>query len=243
MGMTLCHQAMALFFGEQIMNKRLLVSVLGIAATVMVSGSAFAVWMADGGERDEALHLKPNDENGIEVFEVCAACHLTEGWGSKDGTFPQIAGQHQRVLVKQLADIREGNRDNPTMYPFAKPESIGGPQAMADVTHYMAQLPMNPDWGKGEWEEGTPEYEKGKKLYEENCVKCHGKLGNGGTRAAPDLAESKLNPGQFRKQIKKGSKWKTRDMKHPRYRWKKMPAQRNLSDEEIERLDKYILSN
>ncbi|RTZ78134.1 MAG: cytochrome C, partial [Gammaproteobacteria bacterium] len=69
--------------------------------------------MEKTGERDEALHLKPDHENGIEVYEVCAACHLTEGWGTKDGTFPQIAGQHQTVLVKQLADIREGNRDNP----------------------------------------------------------------------------------------------------------------------------------
>lgn len=75
------------------------------------------------------------------------------------------------------------------------------------------------------------------------CVQCHGELGKGGTRAAPDLSEGYLTPEQFRKQMKKGSKWKTRDMKHPRYRWKKMPAQRNLSDEEIERLYKYIVSN
>ncbi len=162
------------------MNKRLMTSVLGLAATVLVSGSAFSnQWMSKGGERDAALHLKPDHENGIETFEVCAACHLTEGWGSKDGTFPQIAGQHQTVLVKQLADIREGNRDNPTMYPFAKPESIGGPQAMADVTHYIAGLKMNPDNGKGEWEEGTPDFEKGKKLFKENCVKCHGENGEG----------------------------------------------------------------
>lgn len=76
----------------------------------------------------------------------------------------------------------------------------------------------------------------------QKCVKCHGKPGGGGTRAAPDLAESKLNHEQFIKQIKKGSRWKTRDMKHPRYRWKKMPAQRNLSDEQVELLYKYIYS-
>ena len=164
------------------MNKRLTASVLSFAATMLISGVALSAqdkWMSKGGERDEALHLKPDHENGIEVYEVCAACHLTEGWGSKDGTFPQIAGQHQSVLVKQLADIREGNRDNPTMYPFAKPESIGGPQAMADVTHYIAKLLMNPDNGKGDWAEGTPEFEKGKKLYADNCVKCHGENGEG----------------------------------------------------------------
>ena len=36
-----------------------------------------------------------------------------------DGTFPQLAGQHTTVLIKQMADIRAGERDNPTMYPFA----------------------------------------------------------------------------------------------------------------------------
>ena len=77
----------------------------------------------------------------------------------------------------------------------------------------------------------------------EKCVKCHGQPGSGGTRAAPDLSESGLTQEQFRKQIKRGSKWKTREMKHPRYRWKKMPAQRNLSDEEIERLYQYLLFN
>ena len=142
-------------------------------------GSNERVWMVKGGEREEALYLKPDHENGIEVFEVCSGCHLTEGWGKKDGTFPQLAGQHQSVLIKQLADIRSKNRDNPTMYPFAQPESIGGTQAMADVTAYISKLPMNPDNGKGKWDKGTPEYEQGKKLFIENCKKCHGENGEG----------------------------------------------------------------
>lgn len=160
------------------MKKSSIVSLAGFTAAMLVSSSAFA-WLEHTGERDEALKLKPDHENGIEVFEVCAACHLTEGWGTKDGTFPQIAGQHQTVLVKQLADIREGNRDNPTMYPFAKPESIGGPQAMADVTYYVSKLPMNPDNGKGPWKPGTPEWKEGEKLFKDNCVKCHGDQGQG----------------------------------------------------------------
>ncbi len=160
------------------MKIRIVTSMAGVAATLLLSSQAFA-WLEHAGERDEALRLKPDHENGIEVFEVCSACHLTEGWGSRDGTFPQIAGQHQSVLVKQLADIREGNRDNPTMYPFAKPESIGGPQAMADVTAYISRLPMNPDNGKGSWKPGTPEWKEGEQLFKDNCVKCHGEHGEG----------------------------------------------------------------
>jgi cytochrome c553 len=159
------------------MNKR-----FKIAAALMSLGmvaTAQAVWMEKGGEREEALHLTPNHEDGIEVYEVCAGCHLTEGWGKPDGTFPQLAGQHKEVLLKQLADIRAKNRDNPTMYPFALPESIGGAQSLADVVAYVEKLPMDPDNGKGEWAEGTPEYDLGKKLYADNCVQCHGDNGEG----------------------------------------------------------------
>lgn len=151
-----------------------MITVLGLGA-----GVAAQAWNEEGGEKDEALDLVPNLENGRNVYEVCAACHLLEGWGTKEGTFPQLAGQHKAVAIKQLADIRALNRDNPTMYPFALPQSIGGPQSVADVSAYIEQLPMNPDNGKGEWAEDTPEFAKGQKLYKDNCVQCHGESGEG----------------------------------------------------------------
>jgi len=156
-------------------------SVVAVALLATVSSHAAkpVEWNAEGGEKTKAMTLKPDRENGIEVYEVCSACHLLEGWGTKNGTFPQIAGQHREVLIKQLADIRAGNRDNPTMYPFALPEAIGDEQAMADVTAYIAALPMNPDHGKGPWAPGTPEHAEGEKLYRDNCVKCHGDHGEG----------------------------------------------------------------
>jgi cytochrome c553 len=149
-----------------------------VLLAAMVVSPAFA-WNEGGGEQDAALHLTPNHENGIEVFEVCSACHLLEGFGTEDGTFPQLAGQHMGVIIKQLSDIRAGNRDNPTMYPFALESEIGGPQALADVAAYISKMPMNPDNGKGPWEEGTPQFEKGKKLFADNCVRCHGDRGQG----------------------------------------------------------------
>lgn len=132
-------------------------------------------WMSKGGEREEALTLKPNKDNGREVYEVCTACHMPEGWGLPDGTFPQVAGQHREVIIKQLADIRDGHRDNPTMYPFALPSEIGGTQAIADVSEYIALLKMSPENGVGP---GT-DLEHGKKLYADNCVRCHGADGAG----------------------------------------------------------------
>lgn len=133
------------------------------------------VWMSEGSEREEALKLTPSLDNGRDIYEVCSACHMPEGWGLTDGTFPQIAGQHRTVLIKQLEDIREGNRDNPTMYPFALPSEIGGAQAVADVTEYIARLPMNPENGQGPGDD----LELGKKLYADNCVRCHGETGDG----------------------------------------------------------------
>lgn len=100
---------------------------------------------------------------------------MPTGWGKPDGSFPVIAGQHRKVLIKQLADIRARNRDNPTMYPFSDPQSIGGIQAIADVTAYIASLPPNPSPGQGK---GT-QIETGKKLYQKNCAHCHGTQGEG----------------------------------------------------------------
>lgn len=132
-------------------------------------------WMTKGGERDKALLLTPDLEHGKDVFEVCSGCHLPEGWGRADGTFPELAGQHRTVLIKQLTDIREGNRDNPTMYPFALTSEIGGEQSVADVTEYISRLPMNPENGVGP---GT-DLALGQKLYADNCVRCHGTTGEG----------------------------------------------------------------
>lgn len=171
------------------MKVKTVLKVLTATVGMMVAGAGFA-WNEAGGEKDAAMTLKADKERGIAVYEVCSACHLLEGWGLKDGTFPQLAGQHRAVLIKQLADIRAGNRDNPTMYPFAlddqimsaagyKHGDIDPAQLVADVTDYISKLPMNPEHGKGPWNALFPEYEQGKKLYEDNCVECHGANGEG----------------------------------------------------------------
>jgi cytochrome c553 len=159
--------------------RKLLPAVLASTLFAFLIPTPSLAWLDAGGERDKALHLKPDLENGLEVYEVCSGCHLPEGWGTQEGTFPQLAGQHASVLLKQLADIREGNRDNPTMYPFALPRAIGDAQALADVVAYIQKLPMNPDNGKGEWAAGTPQYKKGEELYKANCVQCHAEHGEG----------------------------------------------------------------
>ena len=131
------------------------------------------VWNAEGGEKMEALDLTGDVENGEEAFEVCSACHLPSGAGRPDGTFPQLAGQHSTVIIKQIADIRARLRDNPIMYPFAI--TLTDPQELADVSAYIQTLPIPTDNGRGS---GT-DLEHGKVLYDDNCVECHGDHGEG----------------------------------------------------------------
>ncbi|MDR1227493.1 MAG: c-type cytochrome [Azoarcus sp.] len=134
-------------------------------------------WNAQEGEKTEALKLKGDTANGEEAYEVCGACHLPSGAGRPDGTFPQLAGQHTTVLIKQMADIRAGLRDNPTMYPFAI--TLVDPQELADVSAYIASLCIPADHGKYEGSDSAARVAQGKTLYEKQCLECHGKNGEG----------------------------------------------------------------
>lgn len=126
-------------------------------------------------EIERALALKPDVANGLQVYRECAACPSPEGWGLPHGSVPQIAGQHRSVVVKQLADIRVGNRENGLMAPYASVESIGGAQAIADVAAYIESLEISLDSGKG----SGNDLELGERLYRENCARCHGATGEG----------------------------------------------------------------
>lgn len=126
-------------------------------------------------EYDQVLTLTPDIERGRTVYLTCAVCHLPEGWGSVDGIYPQIAGQLRTVIIKQLADFRAGNRDNPLMYPFSVPSILGGPQEIADVAAYVSALPMTAHNGLGP---GT-DLALGEQVYGEHCADCHGAAGQG----------------------------------------------------------------
>jgi len=126
-------------------------------------------------EYEKALTLTPDVANGLAIYRECAACHNPEGWGSTTGSVPQIAGQHRKVVIKQLADFRAGNRDSVLMVPYATVESIGGTQAVADVAAYISTLEMSVANGRGP---GT-DLELGEDLYQQHCADCHGESGEG----------------------------------------------------------------
>ncbi|MES9956857.1 MAG: c-type cytochrome [Sedimenticola sp.] len=158
-------------FPKHLLTKVLAGTVVIVAATtVSASGHEEAA-----AELDAALHLTPNLENGRKVFQLCNVCHTPEGWGTENGMYPQIAGQLASVTIKQLADIRARNRDNPTMRPFTSPQLLGGVQEIADVAAYIEALPMNPNNGVGPGND----LEHGAQVYKDNCVDCHGDNGQG----------------------------------------------------------------
>jgi cytochrome c553 len=125
-------------------------------------------------EVETALGLTPDADRGRAVYELCAVCHMPEGWGQADGTYPQIAGQHESVVIKQMADIRARNRDTPTMLPFTMTKHLSL-QEIADVSAYIARIPMTPDNGLGPGDA----LEHGRALYEDHCAECHGDQGEG----------------------------------------------------------------
>jgi len=155
---------------------RALASLL-LAANAGVQAEAFKHVAPDHlKEFEEALKLTPDIDNGRQLFKTyCITCHGPEGWGVAGSGYPQIAGQLKDVIIKQLADFRAGNRDNPIMRSFSSRRSLGGPQEIADVAAYVSSLPMTPRNDKG----FNLRLEEGKRIYDELCADCHGERGEG----------------------------------------------------------------
>ena len=132
---------------------------------------------ASATKRLEALKRTGDADHGKEAYAVCAQCHLWSGAGRNDGLFPQLAGQHSTVIIKQLADIRSGVRDNPLMYPYAA--TLTDPQEIADIAAYIhtLEIPSSNGWGPGR------DLAEGQRVYETNCVACHGPRGEGNAEA------------------------------------------------------------
>ena len=133
--------------------------------------------LASSSEIDQILSFTPDIEDGRSRFGSCIHCHGTEGWGSYSGAYPQIAGQHASVLIKQLLDISAGRRNNTEMLPAARQLVNQGPQALANVAAYISSLKMNPDPGVGDADDD--ELERASTTFQKVCSTCHGETGDG----------------------------------------------------------------
>jgi len=154
----------------RISTMKLSLLLLGLALSL-----AHQAWSASEEGMATAINLKPNMYNGLVIFRICAKCHYEEGWGQRNGIFPQLAGQHAKVIIKQLVDVRDHNRESAGMDHFAMLKEIGEPQVLADVAGYISSILMTPNPGIGA---GT-DLGLGKKLYNQYCAACHGRNGEG----------------------------------------------------------------
>lgn len=144
------------------MNK-LLISLL---VTIGITGVAHAAGDAAAGKGKTA---------------VCGACHSADG-NSAIANFPKLAGQNEAYLVKQMGDIKSGNRVVPEMTGLLDALSD---QDLADIAAYFAK------------QNGTVGHtakdlvEQGQKIYRGGiaskgvaaCTACHSPTGEGNGQA------------------------------------------------------------
>jgi|KBSMisStaDraftv2_1062788.scaffolds.fasta_scaffold13248_5 cytochrome c553 len=153
-------------------------------AGLLVSSAALAASTAQR-ELEGALRATPDAINGEALFDHCASCHGADGGGEADGSTPRIAGQHFRVLVKQLVDFRSGKRWDFRMEGAAEQHHLTGSQDIADVAAYVARMDVAGKRGIGNGEF----VEDGSRIYKKQCASCHGPEAEGNAqRDVPRLA-------------------------------------------------------
>jgi cytochrome c553 len=176
-------------------RQAVMLTALGLLAAALLQRSAVAAGPDPGQRRGSSrgartdvmsvLALMPDRAHGRELFRLCAACHGTPDAGLPTGWVPEIAGQHPRVIVKQLVDFRHHNRWDVRMEIVASRHELKSLQDIADVASYAGELnPVAPPT------QGSRQYaDRGRSLYQARCRGCHGEEGAGSNaRFVPRLA-------------------------------------------------------
>jgi cytochrome c553 len=155
-------------------KKNFLAIPLLLATCAGQAAAQAPAWNEIKGELKTALEAKGDPTRGAAAFEQCEGCHRKDASGRVSGAYPRLAGQHATVLMKQIADIRSGLRNNPKMDPFVDNHVLTAYE-IADLAVYLQSLPIADTNGKG----AEASVAQGKALYEQSCVECHGSKGEG----------------------------------------------------------------
>ncbi|TRZ94165.1 MAG: cytochrome C [Rhodocyclaceae bacterium] len=132
------------------------------------------VWNKPNKEQIFALKHKADPVKGKAAYRVCQGCHKADASGRGDADYPQLAGQHTTVLIKQLVDVRAGKRDNPKMHPFVGEWAVST-EEISDIAAYLNSLPIPTTNSKGDGKH----LDRGFAVYEKSCANCHGDSGEG----------------------------------------------------------------
>lgn len=79
-----------------------------------------------------------NAETGKTQAAPCGACHGQDGATGLDGAYPNLAGQNQKYLLRQLRMIQAGAREIPLMAGQLNGKTE---QDLADLAVYFSSLP------------------------------------------------------------------------------------------------------
>jgi len=152
--------------------KKVLVGVLMSVGVIAGASSA----MADG-----------NPEAGKALTAVCAACHAADG-NSLVTIFPKLAGQQEGYLLKQLVDIKSGDRKIIEMTGLLDNLTK---QNLTDISAYFASQKVTIGQASAELAElGRDIYRYGNtETGVPACMSCHGPSGQGvGSAAFPAMS-------------------------------------------------------
>src|SRR5690349_50598 len=99
-----------------------------IASLPMAAGAASSART----ELNDVMRARADAVRGAQLFAQCASCHGMDGNGETRGSTPRIAGQHYRVVAKQLVDFRFGKRWDFRMEGMADKHHLESAQDIAD---------------------------------------------------------------------------------------------------------------
>lgn len=153
----------------------------------IAAGLPTAAHAASAAEQElrRVLSEHPNTTHGKMLFDTCAACHQSDGAGTRDGTIPAIAAQPFGVIARALVEYRYDKRWDERMQHFTDEHHLQTAEDISDVAGYISSLPATHSLGQG----GGANVPHGGKLYARSCASCHGPIGEGDVqRFYPRLA-------------------------------------------------------
>ena len=139
-----------------------------------------ALWLVGMVSLAQAADLEAAKEKAV----VCAACHGAEGISINGVVGPNLAGQGEKYLLKQLRDFKSGVRAEPVMGAQA---AILSDEDMVNLAAFYAAFPAPPASTTGAGEEPEEMLMLGQALYRGGdmekgipaCSACHGPTGAG----------------------------------------------------------------
>lgn len=201
--------------------------LLSASAAMIVAGDApMFVWNRTTLSMVEAA--SPGRGQQIAEEQKCAKCHGKIGI-AEDEDAPNIAGQKAAYIVKQLADYKEGAREEKSMTKAAKKLN---PQDMADLGAFFAT--QKPEKALGKVKKPPLMVSAGDETrLLLPCASCHGKKGEGFGHEVPMLMGQKGTP-----LLDTMNEFKGEDRANDHYGRMRFIAVQ-LSDQEIEEIVAY----